>query len=417
MLGLYARHMQRRLLKLALTVALGSAVACSSLLGDFEVRSQDATDASTTPETGPLPDGGPIPEGGPNPDGGPLPTCEAPSVRCGVKCVDLTKNGQSCGRCGHDCGGGACEASVCKAVKIADGPTAIVSIALDANEVFYTSKVSVLACPKSGCTASVLPRTVATMGDETFAISIATGTVAFQAALAAPTGPSIGVYACPSAGCPAVPTLLREDPNMHLRLEAAGDNLVYSAGGTGMEGFRCTGGACVKNLQTSRKSKPVFTTNLAHIYYLENAFPTHIARCPQNTLASCTAVAETIQNDENSLTTAMDLQAGNLYWAIGTQINTCAIGAGASCDGTTKRIASFTDPVIDLRVDGSGAYWITQSTAATQVWKILTTSTPGGAGGVKTLPVLPGSDAHSIRVDDNFVYWAEKTSIWRIAKL
>ena len=42
------------------------------------------------------------------------PSCASPSQACGQSCVDVAKDAAHCGRCGHDCAGGACTGGLCQ---------------------------------------------------------------------------------------------------------------------------------------------------------------------------------------------------------------------------------------------------------------------------------------------------------------
>lgn len=72
---------------------------------------------------------GPTGTDGAGPDTGPTPPCAG---------ADLQTDPNHCGRCGHGCLGGTCAAGACQAVKIAEGLSQPVALALDATTVFVT---------------------------------------------------------------------------------------------------------------------------------------------------------------------------------------------------------------------------------------------------------------------------------------
>lgn len=106
--------------------ALGSWLGCNAILGNdgavFDPPdlqgSEAGSDVSTTADSA-------------------LPDTSIPDD--GNTCIDVDTNPAHCGRCGHDCGGGACVAGRCQPVVIAsdqEGPSAI---ALDETHVYWTN--------------------------------------------------------------------------------------------------------------------------------------------------------------------------------------------------------------------------------------------------------------------------------------
>ncbi len=84
-----------------------------------------------------------------------------------VSCGDTQTSSAHCGRCGHDCFGGACEAGVCQPVKInGDAGLEPFAIAVDDTHVFFSdigeSTGSLYRVPKDGSTR---PEKIATTTD------------------------------------------------------------------------------------------------------------------------------------------------------------------------------------------------------------------------------------------------------------
>lgn len=63
---------------------------------------------------------------------------------CGNQCSGLATDAANCGRCGHDCGGGACSAGTCQSLKLAPLPSSGLNrhIAVDSNNVYFTDPFS-----------------------------------------------------------------------------------------------------------------------------------------------------------------------------------------------------------------------------------------------------------------------------------
>ncbi|KYF80008.1 hypothetical protein BE17_38145 [Sorangium cellulosum] len=100
--------------------------------------------------------------------------CPSGEAYCEEACVDTAADPLHCGACGHDCQGGACEASACQPVALAEGFQNPVGIALDAERVYWTNQAvegSVMAVSKRGGAPAALatgvhsPWDIAVAGD------------------------------------------------------------------------------------------------------------------------------------------------------------------------------------------------------------------------------------------------------------
>jgi hypothetical protein len=83
--------------------------------------------------------------------------CFGNEVPCGNDCVDTTTNDNHCGACDHDCGGGACEESVCQPFELVSGQYNIHGLTLDETRAYFTTSSFldgpndvVAAVPKEG---------------------------------------------------------------------------------------------------------------------------------------------------------------------------------------------------------------------------------------------------------------------------
>src|SRR5262245_1510651 len=66
--------------------------------------------------------------------------------------VDVASSAAHCGRCGHDCLGGACVLGRCQPVAIAINRVNPHGLAVDANGVVYwTEDAKIVKCPVTGC--------------------------------------------------------------------------------------------------------------------------------------------------------------------------------------------------------------------------------------------------------------------------
>lgn len=126
----------RNALHASLALAAGVVAACSSFGSSGEP-------AVATPEAGV--DGALMEAGAPD-----------ASAAC---IADLTTDAKNCGKCGHDCQGGACSASRCQPFKLADfTDEPVANVVLSATNVFWNTMEglsggpgNVYTCPKAGC--------------------------------------------------------------------------------------------------------------------------------------------------------------------------------------------------------------------------------------------------------------------------
>ena len=106
------------------------------------------------------------------------------------------------------------------------------------------------------------------------------------------------------------------------------------------------------------------------------------------------------------------LENGRLYW-LKPGRDGFAEGKLFSCDIPTctasKVSAVGLDSPTDLLVDASGAYWLTKTAK-------LQRCAPNGCVGGPADFAGPLDNPHSVVTDDAFVYRAEKTAVWRLAK-
>jgi hypothetical protein len=123
----------RTALGLTFTLLASSLVACTAVLDvkDLELTDGKSVDGVTqTPAPG-APQGPTSPEGGVAADGGAAPvTCEG---------ADKKRDPKHCGRCGHDCLGGACDDGVCRAKEIATALDSPFSLTTTADHVFVAT--------------------------------------------------------------------------------------------------------------------------------------------------------------------------------------------------------------------------------------------------------------------------------------
>jgi hypothetical protein len=341
--------------------------------------------------------------------------------------VKLDSNADHCGACGHGCGGGTCTAGRCAAVELYKGTNAVVSIDVGANDLFLSTSDGaadnkLLACPKTGCKTT--PRQVASMTYPIHAVQvIGNGTITF---ISAPqqTTERPAVYACPNAACPAIPTSIAADGlnGFEDRLRAQGDRIFMNAGGSGIQWSQCQpqGASCTtptSKLGTATRGTSLFAPDVAKTYFIQRALgaaTSAISWCANTDTACVPAVLVDNVTSTDDIT-GLVVRGQSLYWAKAGRdgfnegrIRTCDLGAGTCAP---KDVAVGLASPIELAADLAGnVYWITKDPMRIQ--RCAPNNCPGGPQDLT--PKL--DQAHSLTIDADFVYWAEKASVSRIAK-
>lgn len=393
---------------------------------------------------------GATPEGSTTPDGstgsdGSMPgvdaakplMCMPDETKCVAQgvCAVLAMNADNCGACGHSCGGGKCTGGVCAPAKIFDAPpgdagtTQIGPIAVGHGLSFFFATTDgnednrLYSCPvATGCTTP--PKQLVVRQYTINAInSVNAATLTFISAPTQTTEREM-IYACSPNGCPGTPISFTGDGlnGIESRLAANGDKLFYSLGGSGPGVATCMNGMCATPTALGNgmtKGTHGFAVDATNIYFVDSVSRgSTIARCAQT---DTTCVPTPVVSGDQSSVQSVAAFNGKLYW-ITPGRDGFVEGKLFSCDlpgcATSKLLTggldlspinSNTIPLEELYVDVSGAYWFTKAN------KLQRCSLPDCMGGPHDFagPLL---QPHSLVADDQFVYWAETSAVWRLAK-
>jgi hypothetical protein len=401
----------------AALIGAGAVTGCTALLGSFEVGGSDPglPDGQIPSGDGATPGDGSAVDAGA--DAAPV-VCKAPEVACNNVCTKLGSSSDHCGKCGRSCGGGACNAGVCKPFKLYDGALAVGPVAVgDAALFFSTSDNGIdnklLTCPKSGCVGA--PKQVALMQYAVRTIAVPQkGTVVFESAPAQATQRP-ALYACASTGCPSPPVSFTSDGLGGFEgLTVFGDRVFYLAQNFGLSWSTCqpNGGGCsaANRLGPNTRGTHAYSADATKLYFVDRVDKgSALASCDQQDTAC--APVELVPGDNADVPVTATLN-GRLFWLkpglagnnngrlISCEIPTCT---------TPKPGAVGLDFPRELLVDASGVYWLTLGNK-------LQRCAPNNCLGGPTDFAGPLDVPHSIVADEAFVYWAEKTSVWRLAK-
>jgi len=103
--------------------------------------------------------------------------CPGNQVECNGSCIDVQSDTANCGGCGHDCLGGTCANGLCPTEELASGQNDPYSLAVDANNVYWTTgnpSNSVFSAPLTGgspvllASTQIFPRELALDGGELY---------------------------------------------------------------------------------------------------------------------------------------------------------------------------------------------------------------------------------------------------------
>jgi hypothetical protein len=225
-------------------VAFGAMVACGGEI--VSVPGGSSGDASVGTDAGVAKDAQPSPPG----------ACGPGATLCGQVCVSLSTDPTQCGRCGHDCGAGKCNAGVCQPVLINAKATSVVALATDATpdnplsatkHIFWSGQNGVFQDDVNGgnvimlSKAPALQSDVQVVGNKVYwlahPLGLGTVTVIEGTVGSAMTERSVGSFSSPNG------------PNA-LTLDATGTNVFASFSETnGTYGlYRCpvSGAGCTK---------------------------------------------------------------------------------------------------------------------------------------------------------------------------
>lgn len=340
------------------------------------------------------------------PTGTPESTCEAGKTACDDVCVDLSSDPESCGRCGHGCLGGACQAGVCQPVTLATDLAYPQGLAIGPDGVYVTLNAggAVVRIPKDGGTPSVVSNdtqspwgiALAVDGDKTTRViwgeargsssnivfhdpSASTtkktlvgsdvwqvavsGSLAFWATSSSSAG---SVERCPVTGCSGSPFVVIPSAPKVFGLVATGGQVAFGLrDSSGLVRRASTGGNGVMTLISALDSPKSLATDGANVYAAVSGSNV-IARCPLTGCALGQPKAIAIADNPHSVAS----DGKNVYWtngkAQGGSISWCA---ASGCSGSGQVLAADQKNPYSIAVDEEAVYW-TNATTKGQVMKV-----------------------------------------------
>lgn len=316
-------------------------------------------------------------------DGDPRSGCE----------VDVSNDPKSCGRCGHDCLGGACVNGTCQAVVLSPSEGNVVGITVDATRVYWTSYSSGLirSCPKTGCSGGAT--TLASGRQNPYGIA-ADGTNVYWVET---TGNS--VHSCAAGGCGGNPTTLASSQMAPMGIAVDGAN-VYWTNGTGGEVQKCATGGCggVPTTLATVTNPAYIALDKTNVYWTSG---NSVRRCSK----SCANDSVLLAN--SGLVNQLAVDGTDVYWG-GSALYRCA---AAGCGGFPTIVTPGNFP-FGVVVDATHVYYSSPGLAS--VSKCSKPDCTGGPSIVSAGLSVPGQLAE----DATALYWGNFSggAVVKIAK-
>ncbi len=405
---------------LSYAVVVLVAAAGGACLGEDAAAPVEPT---TIPDGGtPAADAATSDSGGPTPDAGS--TCPAPLADCngdGVCETSLDTDPKNCGKCGHDCGGGACE-KTCKPSTLVSGLTGPVAVAVNQTALVVLATDGPRVCPKDGCVSAGISPVTLENGE-----TIARGphTVHVDATNAYWLGNQNGTQQfelrkCAVAGCGLAPTTI-DDAQLGTELRVEGNTALR---------YDPTGVVTKIYLDGSKGKEYLTTATIAESTRFalsggQMAFTNSDGATGGNRGVWAGPFSNTkptrLMNEGTWVTIFADVvYASRSADATYDAVFSCPLagcgGVGTNVGGTGP--AAGTGKIADIVADASGLTWV-ESIGTTG--RVMHCTLPGCPGGPQALAVSQDAPV-ALTTDDKFVYWvnAGKTAgtgaVLRVAK-
>lgn len=352
-------------------------------------------------------------------------TCDA-GTACGTRCVDTQKDPANCGRCGHDCGGGACSSGVCQPTVLAMGLNGPRALAVSGGNVYWTDHSSsgdVESCPVTGCTGA--PQTFATGLQLASGIAVSGGSIFFGCFGSSPdggSGPDVGsgVFACATGGCAMNPSPMTSSPGDIIGVASDGTSVFWNDSYYDKV-FSCAVGGCggTPNVVAHNIGTPWYAiaTDSTNVYFAGRGDGTVYA-CPK---AGCGSNPPTTIVSGLTGPYALAVDTDTVYVTTYDPNNTGTPSPVVSCPltgcTTPTIVAANQATPSGIAADGNGVYWANESMGTAGASSVAYCPKSGCPQG-PTVLASSMQGAFFVALDASFVYWTDYVAgqVLRVAK-
>ena len=337
--------------------------------------------------------------------------CDAGSL-CGGACVDTRTDAKNCGRCSHDCLGGACAAGTCQPITLAKGLNIPQGLAQDRTSLYVTvwGSGQVLRVAKNGG----MPVVLTAQTSSPWSIAIAPDPSGYAAQVIWSEAPSVGsgsahVWSCGASSCGA-PVAFVSGVDDARDVVVLGSSLFVARNVSGAaDVFACTLPGCTRPQVLGLAYTSAYGLIAADASTLVFGQYTSLGKVMR--VATDGTGAATLFDADGPQGLASD--GTNVFAALndGNAIVKCALGG---CIGGATTLAFAQSPHA-VAADATNVYWTNGLADGGSVAYCPIAGCPGGAALLAPMQ----SNPYAILVDDVAVYWvtsAPDGAVMKIAK-
>lgn len=330
------------------------------------------------------------------PDVAPTPEASADAAACAA---DLSTDPKNCGRCAHDCLGGACSGGRCQPVAIATEEANPSAVLVDATHVYWSAQ-GIRRAPKLGGAVQVLAK------DAPRFMAADDASIYWVASSSSVLLRSVPKAGNPDGGLGSERTLLEPSTYGELAVDAANVYVAVESKLLGDVILRVpkAGGAVTPLIHDDASSGRSPMVSDGSLLFYSAHLPGKVRAV---SVALSDAGVDAAVEISPAPAYAVTLDPSFVYWTTqnGSVKRAQKDGGGAST------IASGQLSPTHLAVDASGVYWA--NGLANEI-----VSCPLSGCGVSSRVIAERQDVSSIAVDDASVYWTSRAggAVMRVAK-
>jgi hypothetical protein len=319
-------------------------------------------------------------------------------------CTDTQMDSHNCGRCGHDCLGGACVQGHCQAVALVSSDAGVTpfGLAQDDAYLYWTDLKATGSVNRTSKDAgSTLPVSPSAVYPRTVVVDDA-GVVFW--------GESSGIYRCAHTGCSGNPLLVATG-NSVSSLAIDGNFVYWSEGapqilrahqyGSNETGATLWQGDAATNEVAADGQRVYFTAQdgLLHAIGVDGGAP----------------ATASWGNPLSSGSQGIAVYGGDVYWTVADPTQGSILAAPTSTLTVGTVAASQQDPQ-PVATDGANVYWANVNIAAQSA--VILGCSIANCPSPTQLFQRQASNAVAMVVDDRSIYWTDSYngSLWMLAK-